>query len=75
MSTIVAHDLNRDDSFIRAIWLRNKNEVIEQMRLMMKDGWIVSVDGLISTGDDGVIIARPLKVKGNTQTTGLGIFK
>ncbi len=76
MSTQTTHDLNRDGSFIKAIWLRNRNEVIAQMRSMMKNGWSVSVDGLISSGDDGgTVIARPLKVKGSTQTTGLGIFK
>ena len=76
MSTVVALDLNQDKSFIRAIWLRNRSEVIDRMRMMMKEGWFVSVDGLISSGvDGGVVIARPLKIKGSTQTTGLGIFK
>lgn len=76
MSTIVAHDLNSDESFIRAIWLTNKKQVISHMSKMMQEGWHVTVDGLISESNEfGTVIARPLRVKSNAETTGIGIFK
>jgi len=72
----VAHDLRADKSFINAIWLDNKTQVISHLYNMMKDGWEVTIDGLTSESPEhGTVIARPLKIKGNTESTGVGIFK
>ena len=72
----VAHDLNEDKSFISAVWLGNKLEVVNHLARMMEEGWEVTIDGLISESPEhGTIIARPLKIKGNNESTGVGIFK
>ncbi|MCK5609692.1 hypothetical protein KAR91_47905 [Candidatus Pacearchaeota archaeon] len=76
MSTIVTHDLNADDTFVKAIWLGNKTSVIDHLKKMMKEGWRVTIDGLISESEEhGVVIAKPLKVKGSLESTGIGIFR
>lgn len=76
MSTVVAHDLNQDKSFVKAVWLGSKKEVLAHLQQMMLDGWEVTIDGLISESPEhGTVIARPLKKKGNLESTGVGIFK
>lgn len=76
MSTTVAHDLNQDQSFVSAVWLGNKTAVINHLLAMMEDGWYVTVDGLVShSKEHGLVIARPLKIKGELESTGVGIFK
>lgn len=72
----VVHDMNNDKTFVTAVWLGNKTEVINHLYAMMKDGWVVTTDGLISESPEhGTVIARPLKIKDNKESTGVGIFK
>lgn len=74
--TEVVQDLENDDTFVDVVWLNNKTEVINHLARMMEEGWDVTIDGLISESPEhGTIIARPLKVKGNNESTGVGIFK
>ena len=68
-------DLNQDNDFVRAVWFDTQDQVLSQLRLMMKSGWHISPMGLTSDGDDGPVVARPIKIKGEKRYTGIGIWK
>ena len=68
-------DLNRDNDVVDVKWFSTQEEVFSQLRLMMKSGWRISPMGLTSDGDDGPVVARPIKIKGVKRYTGIGIWK
>ena len=75
MST-VAHNLDDDNDLIGCEWFASEREMSNAMKVMMSNGWTPGLDGLMSVTLDGVrCIARPIKIKGNLEKTGIGIWR
>jgi len=68
-------DVNSDNDFLSAEWFDNTDQVFSCMSKMIKTGWDVTAQGLMSYDEIGFIVARPIKIKGKLNYTGVGLWR
>ena len=72
----VAHDLGNDNDLIHCMWFDNEEQVTSHLKTMACNGWIAGNTGLLSVTENGVrCVARPMKIKGRQENTGIGIWR
>ena len=69
------HDIRNDPDVRTVQWYDTQAEVMRVLAGMQLSGWWVSTNGLMTTSGGGSLVARPLKIKGEDQFTGIGIWQ
>jgi len=72
---VQTHDILRDPDVKTVQWYNTQEQVFQVMAGMQRSGWWVSRQGLMTTSGSGSLVARPLKLKGQTKFTGIGIWQ
>lgn len=71
----IAVILNQDEHFLSAEWFPTSELAFSCLSNMIRDGWEVTDQGLVSCDERGSVVARPVKLRGSAKYTGVGIWR
>lgn len=69
------HDITNDPDVVTTRWYANQAQVMRVFAGLQSSGWWITHDGLMTSSKSGSLVARPLKIKGQTQFTGIAIWR
>ena len=72
---IQTHDIRNDPDVQIVHWYKTQAGVMKFLAGLQSSGWWVTQDGLITSNGSGSLVARPLKLKGQNQYTGIAIWR
>lgn len=68
-------DIHKDPDVQTIQWYPTQAEVMRVLAGLQSSGWWASKDGLMTSTENGSLVARPLKLKGQTKFTGIAIWR
>ena len=74
-TNVNAVDLSKDEDLLRTQWVEDQGAVMRILAGLQRSGWTVTRHGLMTEGDNGPIVARPMKIMGQTRYTGVGYWR